>query len=192
VGVRLGAQAAAAVPAAGGRGRARAEVTLGVIHGGVPGGLRVGRAGPVIGAHVGLPRRPRRRLVLGASYARIFDVGARCCGPNPGYRYSDEAVVLALGPEWHVAGTAAGGVSLALDLAYNPTLRHTIRRGSQADFTPEPTRWHYWLGTASAGVTWRRGVSPRLAVVVGARTYVHVPHPLPLSRFALTLGLGGQ
>jgi hypothetical protein len=99
------------------------------------------------------PGTGRTRLVAGLTYSRELESHGACCGPNPGYSYQEEALALSGGPEFTLAST--GALGLAADVRYQPTWSHTIRRGSQEDFEPSPTRWQFSPWIASTGMTLR-------------------------------------
>ena len=152
------------------------EGTLGVISHMPPG---VDRPGIIVGAQTGFGVSRSVRYVLAAAYLReLGSSPIRCCGPNPGFGYKQEAVLLGVGPEFRLTSTGA----LALDLQYNPTFHHTIRRGSQADFRPSPTRWQGSLAVGSIGAAWRWRLANARSLRVGVRAYADLSPPVLLAR----------
>ena len=152
------------------------------------------RPGMIVGAQAGLGSGALR-LVVGAAYAREVGRGSvRCCGATPGFRYTNEAVLLGIGPELRAFSSRSG--SLAFDLQFNPTWYHSIRSGSQDDFTPGPTEWHRALSVASVGAAWRWRAMPTLNARVGVRAYAALASlgfgAAPIPQVALTVGLGSR
>jgi hypothetical protein len=110
--------------------------------------------------------------VVGVAYSRELRTSGRCCGPNPGYTYREGALSLSLGRE--VRLISANATSLWFDARYHPTWAHTIRRGSQEDFVPSPTRWQFSGTIVGLGLGARWPISARLRATAGLRLQADV------------------
>ncbi len=79
-----------------------------------------------------------------------------------------------------------------IDARYHPTWAHTIRRGSQEDFVPSPTRWQFSGTIIGLGLGTWWPVSARLRATAGLRLQADVGEALVRGGFpsAVRLDVG--
>lgn len=149
-------------------------------------------AAATLGAQFGLPVPHRRRVVAAVDYARELSSTEGCCDPEATLSYRQEALVLGLGIESTVGGDKSSRISI--DGRFQPTLHHTVRRGTRPGFPLSDTEWHLALGHFSVGVSGRRSIGNSFQASVGARVNLKVSNFLvdapPRTGLVISLGLG--
>lgn len=140
----------------------------------------------------GMPRATRRvRAIFGLGFVREFTSYENCCGPNPGYTYREEAVRLSMGAETVVARRSRS--SSTIDVRYDPTWYHTVRRGD-AELVLPPPSWKRSLSQGSVGATLRWSVAAKLHPSLSARIHVNAAPVtslgLPRANLGINLGVG--
>lgn len=169
-----------------------AEISAGVVAGGVPGrgATYDGKAAWL--AQVSLHTDSLSGWRFGVGYASLHDTGLRCCADTPAISYGQQSVLLGWGYEF--VRRVGQSTSIGLDVQHAPVVSRDTRRGSIPGFSPSAIDWEPSLLNASTGLTLRYRATRSLQAHVSLRAFVEGGGlslgATPRIRPALTIGIG--